>query len=160
MSLPEDLHELARAVIDGNRYLTLGTTEDDHRPRLSPVYFTHVGYRTFYWVSSPDARHSKNVAARPEVAIVIFDSSVEIGEGRAVFMDAAASLVPDDELPQRCSEAFADADPGAVRFQPGELSGDAPLRLYRADATGWEVHLPGRDPRNVTGIDVRRRVTP
>ncbi|TDD82350.1 pyridoxamine 5'-phosphate oxidase family protein [Actinomadura darangshiensis] len=160
MSLPEDLDELARSVIDGNRYLVLGTSGDDHRPRVSPVYFTHAGYRTFYWVSSPEARHSRNVAARPEVAIVIYDSSVEIGEGRAVYIDAAASIAPDDELPWRCAEAFAEVDPGAMRLRPEQLSGDADWRLYHADATGWEVHLPGRDPRNGTGTDTRRRVTP
>ncbi|SFN25460.1 MULTISPECIES: pyridoxamine 5'-phosphate oxidase family protein [Actinomadura] len=159
MSLPDDLDELARSVIDGNRYMTLATSEDDGRPRVSPVYFTHAGYRTFYWVSSPDARHSKNVAARPEVAIVIYDSSVEIGKGRAVYLDAVAARVPDDELPRRCAEAFAEVDPGAYRLEPRDLVGDNPWRLYHADATGWEVHLPGRDPRNPTGTDTRRRVT-
>ncbi|GGP89256.1 hypothetical protein BKA00_000855 [Actinomadura coerulea] len=160
MSLPENLDELARSVIDENRYMTLGTSEADHRPRLSPVYFTHAGYRTFYWVSSPDARHSGNVAARPEVAIVIYDTSVEIGQGRAVYVDAVASLVTDEDLPRRCAEAFAQAGPDGVAFRPDELSGEAPLRLYHADATGYEVHLPGRDPRNATGIDTRVRVDP
>ncbi|MEV3919387.1 pyridoxamine 5'-phosphate oxidase family protein [Actinomadura coerulea] len=160
MSLPENLDESARSVIDENRYMTLGTSEADHRPRLSPVYFTHAGYRTFYWVSSPDARHSGNVAARPEVAIVIYDTSVEIGQGRAVYVDAVASVVPDEDLPRRCAEAFSQAGPGAVAFRPDELGGEAPLRLYHADATGYEVHLPGRDPRNATGIDTRVHVNP
>ncbi|GAA4307540.1 hypothetical protein GCM10023178_15940 [Actinomadura luteofluorescens] len=140
--------------------MTLGTSEADHRPRLSPVYFTHAGYRTFYWVSSPDARHSGNIAARPEVAIVIYDSTVEIGQGRAVYIDAVASLVADEDLPRRCADAFPGVDPGAVAFRPDELSGAAPLRLYHADATRFEVHLPGRDPRNAAGIDVRRGVDP
>jgi hypothetical protein len=54
--MPDDLREMARDVIDANRYLTLGTTEPDHRPRLSPVFYTHVDYRDFSWVSSPAAR--------------------------------------------------------------------------------------------------------
>ena len=58
MNQPDDLSEMARHVIDTNSYLTLGTTEPDGRPRLSPVYYTHVGYRDFYWVSSPEAHHS------------------------------------------------------------------------------------------------------
>ena len=160
MNLPDDLDEMARSVIDTNRYLTLGTTEPDHRPRVSPVYFTHVGYQTFYWVSSPDARHSRNVAARPEVAIVIFDSTAEIGEGRAVYIGATASMVADDELPRGCAEAFADVAPGVKRFQPHDLSGDAALRLYRAHAATWEVHVPGRDPAYGVGIDTRREVRP
>lgn len=155
----DDLADRARHVMDANRYLTLGTTEPDNRPRLSPVYFTHVAYRDFYWVSSPGANHSVNIAARPHVAIVIFDSTAPIGQGRAVYIAAQAAQVPDDELPRRCAEAFADTDPDAIRFRPHELSGEATLRLYRAHATGHEVHVPGRDPVYGTGTDTRRRVT-
>ena len=60
----DELTQMARDVIDSNRYLVLGTSEDDGRPRVSPVYYSHVGHREFYWVSSPDARHSRNVEAR------------------------------------------------------------------------------------------------
>lgn len=160
MNRPDDLGEMARHVIDTNRYLTLGTTEPDRRPRLSPVYFTHVGYHDFYWVSSPKAHHSANIAAQAEIAIVIFDSTAPIGQGRAVYVSAHASVVADDELPRHCAEAFARVDPDAKRFQPHELSGDAALRLFRARATGHEVHIPGRDPVYGTGVDTRRPVAP
>jgi nitroimidazol reductase NimA-like FMN-containing flavoprotein (pyridoxamine 5'-phosphate oxidase superfamily) len=150
---------MARRVIDTNRYLTLGTTESDGRPRLSPVYYTHVDYRDFYWVSSPDAHHSQNVAARPEIAVVIFDSTAPIGQGQAVYIGARASEVPEKELDERCAEAFARLAPGAKRFQPQDLRGDAALRLYRARATSHEVHVPGRDPKYGTGVDTRRRVS-
>jgi hypothetical protein len=155
-----NLDEMARQVIDSNRYLTLGTTEPDHRPRLSPVYFTHVGYRDFYWVSSPTARHSTNLAERPEIAVVVFDSTAPVGQGRAVYVAAHASVVADDELPRRCAEAFAHVGPGATRFEPHDLSGDAVLRLYHARATGHEVHIPGRDPVHGKGVDTRHPVTP
>jgi hypothetical protein len=160
LNRPGDLGEMARHVIDTNRYLTLGTTEPGQRPRLSPVYFTHVDYRDFYWVSSPAAHHSMNIAAQPEIAIVIFDSTAPIGQGRAVYVSAQASVITDAELPQRCSEAFTRVDPGAKRFQPHELSGGAILRLYHARATSHEVHIPGRDPVRGTGLDTRCPVTP
>jgi nitroimidazol reductase NimA-like FMN-containing flavoprotein (pyridoxamine 5'-phosphate oxidase superfamily) len=80
----DDLAEMARQVVDANHFMTLGTSEPDGRPRLSPVYFTHAGYRDFYWVSSPTAHHSVNLAARPAVAVVIFDSTALPGQGRAV----------------------------------------------------------------------------
>jgi nitroimidazol reductase NimA-like FMN-containing flavoprotein (pyridoxamine 5'-phosphate oxidase superfamily) len=158
-NLPRDLVEMARGVIDANRYLTLGTTEPDLRPRVSPVYFTHLGYRTFYWVSSPQARHSGNVSARPDVAIVIYDSSVPIGHGRAVYVGARASVVPQDELVHECGQAFARVSDGAKQFQPHELSGEAALRLYRAQADRVEVHVPGRDPLYGVGVDTRREIT-
>ena len=161
MDRPNELDERARRVIDTNRYLTLGTTEPDHRPRLSPVYFTHVGYRDFYWVSSPAAHHSVNIAERPEVAIVIFDSTAPVGQGQAVYVSATAAVVADEELPRRRAEAFNRVGPGAARaFAPHELSGDADLRLYRAKATGHDLHVPGGDPVYGTGIDSRRPVTP
>jgi nitroimidazol reductase NimA-like FMN-containing flavoprotein (pyridoxamine 5'-phosphate oxidase superfamily) len=155
----DELAERARRVIETNRYLTLGTTEPDHRPRLSPVYYTHDGYHDFYWVSSPNAHHSVNLAARPEVAIVIFDSTAPVGEGQAVYISARASMVPEDELPQRCAAAFAHVGPGAHAFTPDELSGAADLRLFRAGATGHEVHVRGRDPVYGTGVDTRRPVS-
>ena len=159
MNRPNDLSEMARRVIDTNQYLTLGTTEPDLRPRLSPVYFTHVDHRDFYWVSSPTAHHSMNLASRPEIAIVIFDSTAPIGQGQAVYLNAHASVVGEDELARRCAEAFARVGPGAERFQPHELSGNAVLRLYRARATRHEVHIPGREPTYGTGVDTRREVS-
>ncbi len=59
------LRDMARRVLDQNRYMVLGTSEADHRPRVSPVFFTHDRYRTLYWVSSPDAQHSRNLAEPP-----------------------------------------------------------------------------------------------
>jgi nitroimidazol reductase NimA-like FMN-containing flavoprotein (pyridoxamine 5'-phosphate oxidase superfamily) len=156
--MSDELQAMARAVIDTNHYLTLGTTEPDGRPRLSPVYFTHADYREFYWVSSPTARHSANIAERHSVAIVVFDSTAAIGDGRAVYVGATAAQVPDDELPERCARAFARVAEGAHAFTPGELSGDAPLRLFCARATSHEVHIPGRDPVHGTGIDRRQAV--
>ncbi|XVQ15794.1 hypothetical protein ACQP1W_25750 [Spirillospora sp. CA-255316] len=40
-----DLRHMAREVIDGDLYLTLGTTEPDQRPRLSPLCCTGVDTR-------------------------------------------------------------------------------------------------------------------
>ena len=64
--------------------MTLGTADESGRPWVSPVWFAHSGYREFFWVSSPDARHSINLAARPEVGIVMFDSQVSPAEAEAV----------------------------------------------------------------------------
>src|SRR4051794_32128368 len=102
-----DLAQRARLVLDSNRYLTLGTSEDDGRPRVSPVYFTHDGYRDIYWVSSPGSAHSHNVAARPDVAAVAFDSTAEVGQGSAVYLTGPAAQVPDYELESACARAFA-----------------------------------------------------
>jgi hypothetical protein len=123
------------------------------------VYFTHAGYREFYWVSSPQAQHSRNIEQEPAIAIVIFDSSAPVGQGRAVYIDAGASEIAESDLPGECAKAFTQLDSSAVAFEPAELSGAAPLRLYRATATSHEVHVRGRDPKYGKGIDTRMTVS-
>lgn len=156
----DELREMARRVIDGNRYLVLGTVEDDGRPRLSPVYFTPARYRDFYWVSSPDAQHSHNVRERPEVRIVVFDSSTLPGTSEAVYMSATVREVPADELPDVVGEAFDPDTRGARAFAVEELSGDGDLRLYVATATAYDVHVRGSHPTHGTGIDRRIATDP
>jgi ribosomal protein S18 acetylase RimI-like enzyme/nitroimidazol reductase NimA-like FMN-containing flavoprotein (pyridoxamine 5'-phosphate oxidase superfamily) len=153
-----DLPGLVHAVVDANRYLTLGTSEIDGRPRLSPVYFTHRDYRAFYWVSAPEAQHSRNVAVRPDVSLVIYDSTAPIGKGQAVYLTAVANEVPRVELAAECAAAFSDPRAGAVSFTPAELTAPSPLRLYRARITAYEVHVPGSDPIRGRGIDYRLTV--
>lgn len=154
----DDLVAMAVSVIDGNRYMTLGTAEPDGSPRLSPVYFTHDGYLDFFWVSSPQAQHSRNLSERSDVSAVIFDSSVQVGQGRAVYLTGTAALIPDDELSDVCARAFLTVGPDARAFAPHELSGDALLRLYRLRADKHEVHIPGRHRLNSVGVDTRMQV--
>lgn len=159
MSTDHELDALARRVIDGNRYLTLATVEPDGRPRVSPVYYTHARYAAFYWVSSPDARHSRNITDRPGVEIVIFDSTAEVGRGEAVYLSAHAQAVPDADLAGACAEAFPETVGGAVAFTPAELRA-GPLRLYVAHARSCEVHVPGRHPTHGRGLDSRQPANP
>ena len=44
--------------------------------------------RQFYWMSTLDAVHTRNIAERPEVGIVIFDSTVLPYHGRAVYISS------------------------------------------------------------------------
>jgi pyridoxine/pyridoxamine 5'-phosphate oxidase len=83
----------AKAIIDANLYMVLGTAGEDGHPWVSPVYCAPIGYREFVWVSRPETLHSHNLAARPEVSIVIFNSSVPIGTSQGVYMAAAAEEV-------------------------------------------------------------------
>src|SRR5918995_2043049 len=86
----EELEAIARRVIDSNRFMTIGTADDGSVSWVSPVWYASVEYREFFWVSSPDARHSRNIATRPQVSIVVFDSTAPVGAGQAVYVSAAA----------------------------------------------------------------------
>ena len=159
---PDDpaLREMAHGVLDANRYLVLGTSERDGRPRVSPVYFTHYGYRHLYWVSSPASTHSGNVAADGRVGIVVFDSSRPTKETEAWEVIAMAISEPTSRSTKPAgagAAAFARVSGGARPFAPEELSGDADLRLYRAVVEAAQVHVRGSHPVWGSGID--RRVT-
>jgi Pyridoxamine 5'-phosphate oxidase len=159
MSGHPELNAMARRVIDANHYMNLGTRDPDGRPRLSPVYYTPARYTDFYWLSSPQAHHSRNLIDCPDVQIVIFDSTADVGDGEAVYLAASARPIRDDELDAVCAEAFR-TTAGARRFEPDELRGDAPLRLYIARATSCEVHVAGRHPVHGRGIDTRQPADP
>jgi pyridoxamine 5'-phosphate oxidase-like protein len=53
-----------------SRYLVLATADATGRPWSTPVYFAHLDFAEFFWVSPPGAAHSRNIAVRPEVGIV------------------------------------------------------------------------------------------
>jgi nitroimidazol reductase NimA-like FMN-containing flavoprotein (pyridoxamine 5'-phosphate oxidase superfamily) len=131
-----DLAVLAREIIDANRYMTLATADGDGRPWAAPVWFAHDGYTDFLWVSRPETRHSRNLAGRPELAIVIFDSTVPVGAARAVYVEALAEELDGAEREQgiavysRRSQAH-----GAGRWGVADVIAPAQLRLYRAKAS-------------------------
>ena len=149
--------DIAHRIIDDNHFMVLGTSQPDGTPRVSPVFYNHDGYRDFYWISSPRAQHSRNIAAQPRVEIVIFNSQVDPGPGTAaVYLGATAAQVPDAELPA-VTAAFSSVRSGVRAYGVDELSGDAELRLYRAVVRSTEIHVRGSDPERGTGID--RRLT-
>jgi uncharacterized protein YhbP (UPF0306 family) len=133
----QDLAVVARQLIDANRYMTLATADSDGNPWASPVWYAHEGYTDFLWVSRPQARHSRNLASRPRLAIVIFDSTVPAGAGQAVYAEAVASQLDGAEL-QRAIAVFSHRSEvhGAGEWREADVTAPAPHRLYRARA--WE----------------------
>jgi len=100
------------------------------------VWFAHDGLDRVYWVSWPGSRHSELIAARPDIALTVFDSTVVPGEGAAFYATARARLVPDDELDEGLAAYNAIARRhGLDGFTRERTTGAARLRLYVADVT-------------------------
>jgi len=133
----------ARRIVDSNVYMTVATADAGGRPWASPVWFAHEGYTRFVWVSKPDARHSRNIAARPQTGIVIFDSTPRQGTPEAVYVEAEAELVGQGEderymgIFSRRSEAL-----GWPGWTVEDVRPPAPLGLYRASASALFVLGP------------------
>ena len=148
-ALPDDLTSIGRAIIDANLYMVLGTADEDGRPWASPVYYAPVAYREFFWVSRPEARHSRNLVLRPQLGIVIFDSSVEIGTGRGVYMSAVAEQLAGTEA-EESSEIFSHRSlgHGGYAWTPGDVEPPAQFRLFRAIAE--KIYVLDENDRRVT----------
>ena len=129
----EDLAAIARTIIDANQYMTLATADAEGQPWASPVLFATADYAEFYWMSPPETTHSRNLAQRPEISIVIFDSRAPEGTGQAVYLAATAEQVPDDDLDRALAVYPGPAERGlAPRDNREQLQAPAPYRLYRA----------------------------
>jgi hypothetical protein len=135
---------MAKAIVDGNSYMTLGTADAEGVPWASPVWFAPASYREYFWVSRLSARHSQNIAVRPEVGIVIFDSTVPINTGKAVYMAALAEQVTDDDEIARGMSVFSERSlaQGARAWTTDEVGPSGRVRLYRARAVEQFVLSP------------------
>ena len=143
--------QVVREIIEASRYLVLATADAAGRPWSTPVYFAHIGCTEFFWVSSPDVTHSRNIAVRPEVGIAIFDSQAAIGAGQGVYMSAAATLLEGDEAAQGI-EAFSarSVAHGAREWTSEDVRPGAALRLYRATADShWILAKDGRPDHRI-----------
>ena len=140
MEPSQDTAATARRIVDAIMYMTLATADADGRPWVSPVWFAPDGDHAFLWLSRPERRHSQNIAARPEVAVVVFDSTVPIGGAEAVYAEAVAAQVSGDELERAIATYSArSAARGGGPIGHDDASGPAPLRLYRAVASSLSV---------------------
>ncbi|HET6602102.1 MAG TPA: pyridoxamine 5'-phosphate oxidase family protein [Gaiella sp.] len=150
MTIERDLGALARSIIDANRFMTLATADAEGLPWVSPVWYAPKDPRELFWVSSPDARHSRNIAVRPQVAIVIFDSHLA-GGWESLYMSAVAEEVADidDAIATFSRRSEAQGLPAWTREN---VVPPARHRLYRASVSEHFV-LDGHDQRRLVTLD-------
>ena len=158
--MSDELSDRARSVIDANRYMALGTTDEAGHPWVTPVWFASEDYWNFHWVSSPDAKHSQYLATPPEIAIAIFDSSVPVGGAQAVYMKGVAEELTGLEL-ERGLEVFDRVSRRDIdrAWSLDDVQEPSLFRLYRAMVSEHWVLIPGRDPERGSGVDRSEPIT-
>ena len=147
-----DPKAIATGVVARNRFMTLATSDEAGRPWATPVWFATESEDELYWVSDPGARHSRNLAVRPELAIVIFDPTVEPGSAAAVYLSCTGGEVPEEEL-ERGIEVFGRVSlaQGLKPWTRDDVVEPARHRLYRAAVVERFVLGPGDKRLPVTG---------
>jgi pyridoxine/pyridoxamine 5'-phosphate oxidase len=163
--MPElDLDAHARTLMDANRYVTLGTADAAGTPWVSPVYFATADYAEIFWVSNRDAQHSGNLAERPQLSMVIFDSTVPTYHGRAVYLSGTAAELAGRDLDRGIEIYPGAASRGASAIALEDVTAPSEYRLYRATITEAFVLCPRapRQPCSTHGIlaDHRAPVVP
>jgi Pyridoxamine 5'-phosphate oxidase len=142
----DDLAAHAQAIIGANRYMTLGTVDPDGRPWTTPVYFAEGGDRQFYWSSTTDAQHSRNLAECPHVSIVVFDSTVAPYHGRAMYAAGEARELSGSDLDRALEVWPGPEGRGGAALTREDVTAPAQYRLYQATAREMWVLCP-REPR-------------
>ncbi len=140
--MPDPADDASR-IIESNLYMTLATADREGRPWASPVWFAHEELMHFVWVSKPEARHSRNLATRPQVGIVIFDSSAGPGQAEAVYVEAEAERVEGADE-ERAIGVFTGRSEalGWPSWSVENVRPPAAVRLYRATASALFVLGP------------------
>ena len=160
----EELVEHALGLLAANDYATLATVGPDGLPWASPVWAAADGLEHLYWVSSLDSDHSRNLAARPWLSYVVFDSTVRAFHGRALYARATARVLEGEPLAAGLLVYPGVKGRGAVSPDPGSLTGRSPWRLFLAQASEvWVLcPRPPREPcpRHGRDEDHRTRVWP
>ena len=141
------MSEIVQSIIERNAYMTLATADEPGMPWATPVWYATADCREFIWVSSPSARHSRNLSVRSDIAIVIFDSRQRPYTSEGLYISARAEQVTDHEL-DRCLEIFCDGSrrQGLPTWSREEVQPPARLRLYHAQAVEHYV-LSSTDER-------------
>jgi nitroimidazol reductase NimA-like FMN-containing flavoprotein (pyridoxamine 5'-phosphate oxidase superfamily) len=147
--------QIARTILDTGPYVVLATADADGVPWASPVWFAQEDYSELYWISYPGARHSQNIAVRPRIAMVVFDSTVAPGTGQAVYMTATAEQVTEPAALEHGMGIFSRVSvrQGEDEFGLDQVTGEARLRLYRASVHDHSILDPD-SPFDVR-VDVR-----
>lgn len=142
-----------------HRYLVLGTADPAGNPWATPVFYAADGEHRVVWVSSPDSRHSRNIAARPTVAVTIFDTDAPVGQAEALYLEATAGLV-DDHARSGAVELLNARLPTGRQLEPHDIGPDGPMWVYQAVVTQHYVLIRGGDPRFDNVTDTRLPVEP
>lgn len=149
----QDLAAVVREIINANMYMVLGTADESGEPWVSPVYYASAGFTEFYWVSSPEVRHSRNIAVRSRISIVIFNSQAVIGTGQGVYMSATAEQLTGSDL-DRGIELFSRTSlgHGGHEWKREDVQAPALYRLYRATALEHWILDPAGHPDHRTPV--------
>ncbi len=128
--------EKAKKIFADCAYMNVGTSTKDGKPWVAPVLFVYDKDYNIYFLSTVDARHSKNLLENADVSISIFDSSQKIGISYGIQAEGKVSLVEKREIKKvitlYCEKVFPDSEMEPTkRYVPEDYLGAAEFRFFK-----------------------------
>lgn len=114
--------------------MAIATASTSGKPWISPVFFAYDDNYNLFWVSNKDSLYSNLIRQNPQVAIVIFDSSVPEGEGEGVYFEANVDELSEKKDINHAMEVLdkrVKKDEFRVK-KIGEVTGKGVWRVYKA----------------------------
>jgi nitroimidazol reductase NimA-like FMN-containing flavoprotein (pyridoxamine 5'-phosphate oxidase superfamily) len=121
----------AKDIIEEVIYITVATSDNNGQPWNTPVFAAYDEDLNFYWGSSKNSQHSKNIEHNPNVFLVIYDSSAPAGSGEGVYVIGKAHEVIDKYEIEKAHKLLQDRRPEPY-WKLEHITGDSPISLYRA----------------------------
>jgi hypothetical protein len=132
-----NLVQLARRTLERIPNASLATVLPDGRPWNSPLYVAFDAQLSFYWSSHLDALHSKNIAARPDILLVVFDSTALDQNGHGVYLRGTAQELNDGAAIDKALACLATRKQEAPK-PSADFVDPHPRRVYEAVIeTAW-----------------------
>ncbi len=123
--------EKTKKIISDILYITLATSSKDGEPWNTPVYGSYDESYNFFWISSPESKHSKNIKENNQVAIVIYNSTDPEGTGEGVYIQAKAYELTDlDEIEKALKFHYGRKNKPARPIS--DFQDYSPRRVYKA----------------------------
>jgi uncharacterized protein YhbP (UPF0306 family) len=116
---------MAGSLLDASTLCAIATVRPRGGAYVNTAYFASSPEFDLFWLSDPDAEHSRNLRANPAAAIAIYDSTQSWGEpdrGLQLFGSARQIGGP---IALDAERSYAARFPA---YTPGELSG---YRIFR-----------------------------
>src|SRR5205809_6510000 len=86
-----------KTILEKIHYINLATVCEDGSPWNTVVSVSHDNQLNFFWGSSPENIHSKNIRRDARVFATIYDSTVPEGTGEGLYLVGKAEELGPEE---------------------------------------------------------------
>jgi uncharacterized protein len=77
---PKRIRAVARRLLEGSTLCAIATVSPGGPAHVNTAYFAWSRELDLFWLSEPDAQHSRNLVANPTAAVAVYDSTQVWGE--------------------------------------------------------------------------------